>query len=132
VNEIGIGRHITAMYLLIALAALPVGILINMASGQTVSENEDPVLSFIFLLAIYVPLHLPVIACAALIAIFLRPRPRSIVYFVISIVAFVLAASALASPWKDGVHLFVIFAGSLILIAGYYLWLVHTRVPGDS
>jgi len=116
------------MYPVIAFAALMAGIVINRASGQSFSGNVNPVLSFVFLLLIYSVLHLAAISTAAVIGRLLAPRPRSAVYLALSFAA--LAASVWALlPGRSGVHLFVIFAASLALIATYYYWLVHARVP---
>jgi hypothetical protein len=121
------GRNLGLMYPLIAFAALMAGIFINRASGQSFSGNVDPASSFIFLLLIYSVLHVAAISVAAVIGHLLAPHPRSTVYLVLSLAAFVASVWVLL-PGRNGVHLLVIFAGSLALIATYYFWLVHGRV----
>lgn len=123
-----IGRNLGLMYPVIALAALMAGIVINRASGQSFSGNADPVLSLVFLLLIYAVLHLAAISAAAVIGRVLAPHPRSAVYLALSLAALVASVWALL-PGRSGVHLFVIFAASLALIAMYYFWLVHARMP---
>lgn len=116
-----------ARYVLIAVAALVVGIAINLAIGNGLGGQDFFNPDFYLLLAEYGIFHVVALSVARILSIILSVRVRSILYLSVSIVGF-LASIYLLNPSKyGGVHLFIICWGSLVLIALDYIWRANAR-----
>jgi hypothetical protein len=111
-----------ARYVLIAVASLAIGIVVNMAMGHGLGRQNffDP--SFFLLLVPYCTFHAVALPAAAMLSAVFSIPVRCIIYLSLSVVGF-LASIYLLSPSKfHGIHLFVICWGSLVLIALDYIW----------
>lgn len=140
-----------ARYVLIAVAALVVGIALNfpfrnglhwqnfsnpvfyrflIEDGAIHGQNfADPF--FYALLGLYGAFHAVALLVARILSLIFSVRVRSILYLSVSIVGF-LASIYLVNPLKVGVHFFMICWGSLVLVALDYFWRANARHRSET
>ena len=106
-----------ARYLLIAVAALAVGIAINLVIGPGLGGQDFFNPGLILLLVWYGCFHVVAASVARILPMIFPIPVRSILYLSLATVGF-LASIYLLNPSKyGGVHLFIICWGSFILTA---------------
>jgi len=105
-------------YLAIATACLFLGIALNAALRGNLGDDLDPVFSLFVLVVLWCMLHIISVSAASVTAIFFRGRVLSLVYVISSVSGFL--ASIFFFYRTGGVHLFIIFCGSLVLISVDY------------
>jgi hypothetical protein len=121
-----------ARYVRIATVALAAGIAINFEMAIRSAGQIPFIVSLFFIVVLYGSLHVVALSIAAVLARIFSIRVRSAPYLSLSLIGF-LGSIVLLSPGKpQGVHLFIIFWGSLVLIALDYFWRVNRRHKNEE
>jgi hypothetical protein len=121
-----------ARYVLIAVAALMIGIAINLVMRNGLGEHDFFSPLFYMALVGYGVFHMVALSVARILSLFFSIRVRAILYLSLSIIGF-LASIYLLNPREvGGVHLFIICWSSLVLIALDYAWRTNRQHWSES
>lgn len=119
-------------YLLIAAASLFVGVVINLTIGNGSVEHDFFNPSFYLLLVMYSIFHIAALSITAILSTILPNRIRPTLYLSLSAIGFLVSVYILGPSKLGGLHLFVIFWGSLVLVALDYAWRVNRQPREDE
>ena len=116
-------------YVLIAALSMALGTVASVLFG---APFEFSYVSLMFNGVVYSFMHVVALCVAALLRIGLTPRRRSKFYLILSVLGFVLSIVFLNPIKLHGVHLVVIFWGSLVVVASDYTWRVAHQSDGEG
>lgn len=119
-------------YLLIVIAAFCIGFSINLVMRNGWGDLDFFSASFYLVIAMYSIFHIATLSVIAILSATLSIRIRSILYISSSIMGFLVSMYILHPSTFDGVHLFVIFWGSLVLVALDYVWRANRQSSNEK